>query len=165
MCPKLPLAYGYTNGLDTMRAVHTIQPRGIHRCLVFDKHFEIFLRFQNVKTKRSKRLSICLIAHTTHPQGMVAWVTNAKILLNSGFWIMNSELFARVIPQNIENCSAKSNAERWIISLLLHEGVLLAAPLFFNNSCQHPLAGFSFASKNMPKGVGRFFFCSLTTLS
>ena len=35
----------------------------------------------------------------------------------------------------------------------------------YNNSCQHHLAGFAFASKNMPKGVGRFFFCSLTTLS
>ena len=26
-------------------------PRGIHRCFVFDKHFEIFSGFQNVKTK------------------------------------------------------------------------------------------------------------------
>ena len=27
---------------------------------------------------------------------------------------------------------------------------------FFNNLCQHPLAGFAFASKNMPKGVAGF---------
>ena len=31
----------------------------------------------------------------------------------------------------------------------------------FNNSCQHPLACFAFAFKNMPKGVGRFFLESL----
>ena len=72
MCPKLPLVYGYTNGLDTMRAVHTIQPRGIYRCFVLTGCFEIFSGFQSVKTKRSKRLSICLVAHTTHPQGIVA---------------------------------------------------------------------------------------------
>ena len=35
----------------------------------------------------------------------------------------------------------------------------------YNNSCQHPLAGFAFASKNMPKGVGRFPFCAAATLS
>ena len=34
-----------------------------------------------------------------------------------------------------------------------------------NKSCQHPLAGFAFASKNMPKGVGRFSFSAIATLS
>ena len=38
------------------------------------------------------------------------------------------------------------------------------APLS-NNSCQHPLAGFAFASKNMPKGVGRFSFSAAATFS
>ena len=33
----------------------------------------------------------------------------------------------------------------------------------FNNLCQHPLAGFAFASRNMPKGVGRFFLNIATT--
>ena len=124
---------------------------------------EIFLRFQNVKTKRSKRLSICLFAHTTHPQGMVAWVTNAKILLNSGFWIMNSELFARVIPQNIENCSAKSNAERWIISLLLHEGVLLAAPPLFQQFMPTPPGMFCICLQKYAKGGWQVFLRIVTT--
>ena len=35
----------------------------------------------------------------------------------------------------------------------------------FNNLCQHPLAGFAFASKNMPKGVGRFSFSAAATFS
>ena len=34
-----------------------------------------------------------------------------------------------------------------------------------NKSCQHPLAGFAFASKNMPKGVGRFFSIIVTTFT
>ena len=33
----------------------------------------------------------------------------------------------------------------------------------FHNLCQHPLAGFTFASKNMPKGVGRFSFSASAT--
>ena len=37
--------------------------------------------------------------------------------------------------------------------------------IFFNNSCQHPLAGFTSTSKNMPKGVGRFFFSAAATFS
>ena len=37
--------------------------------------------------------------------------------------------------------------------------------IFFNNSCQHPLAGFTFATKNMPKGVGRFSSITVATLS
>ena len=34
-----------------------------------------------------------------------------------------------------------------------------------NKSCQHPLAGFTYTSKNMPKGVGRFSSITVTTLS
>ena len=37
--------------------------------------------------------------------------------------------------------------------------------IFFNNSCQHPLAGFASTSKNMPKGLGRFPFSAAATLS
>ena len=80
LCPKLPLAYGYTNGLDTMRAVYIIQPRGIYCCLVFDLQFRKLRSFDVSKPKRSKRLSICLVTHTTHPQGMVARVTSAKLV-------------------------------------------------------------------------------------
>ena len=32
-------------------------------------------------------------------------------------------------------------------------------------TCQHPLAGFASTSKNMPKGVGRFPFSAIATLS
>ena len=40
--------------------------------------------FRASKPKRSKRLSICLVAHTTHPQGIVARVTvrNYNLILN-----------------------------------------------------------------------------------
>ena len=80
MCPKLPLAYRYTNGCDTMRAVHIIQPMDIHRCFVFLITILIVESLRAQKNKRSKRLSICLVTHTTHPQGMVARVTSAKLV-------------------------------------------------------------------------------------
>ena len=53
-CTDTPMAIKRSAGM------YIAHPRGIYRCLVFDLHFEIFLRFQDVKTKRSKRLSLCL---------------------------------------------------------------------------------------------------------
>ena len=35
----------------------------------------------------------------------------------------------------------------------------------FNKSCQHPLAGFASAFKNLPNEVGRFCFSAAATLS
>ena len=37
--------------------------------------------------------------------------------------------------------------------------------IFFNNSCQHPLAGFVSTSKNMPTPFGRFLYSIITTSS
>ena len=82
MCPKLPLAYGYTNGLDTMRAVHIYNQGALTNALFLTFVFET-ARFQGVKTKRSKRLSICLVTHTTHPQGNGGMSNDAKLQFNS----------------------------------------------------------------------------------
>jgi hypothetical protein len=37
--------------------------------------------------------------------------------------------------------------------------------MIYLKTCQGVLAGFTFASKNMPKGVGRFFSITVATLS
>ena len=49
LCPKLPLAYGYTNGLDTMRAVHKYNQGAFTAALFLTCILKFFQDFRTSK--------------------------------------------------------------------------------------------------------------------
>ena len=73
---------------------------------------------------------------------------------------MNSELFARVGPKISRTVRRKAMLSGELFPYCFTKECCLQPPPF-NNSCQHPLACFASAFKNLPKGVGRFFLESL----
>ena len=85
-----------SNGEDTPLATrHSLgryitHPRGIHRCFVFDEHFEIFSGFQKSKPKRSKRLSIKIKVPALHPL-----VASAQELCKNRYFVLIIKAFSK----------------------------------------------------------------------
>ena len=96
LCLKLPLAYGYTNGFDTIRAVYnTTKGHSLLLCFWL-AHLKFSYDFRASKPKRRKRLSICLPPNGQSPlQGRATEWRGKSTKINEE-WRMKSEEFDRI---------------------------------------------------------------------
>ena len=89
LCPKLPLVYGYTNGLDTMRAVY-ITTKGHSPLLCF---WLAFRNFSRISERQNQSVVNAFQYVYRAPTNMFGVSDATKIEINSELWMVNGELF------------------------------------------------------------------------